>query len=192
MSRRQEILDAAQRLFYERGYEAVGVDAIGREVGIAGPSIYGHFTGKAEILAALFDESMDRMLELAGPRRADPVEQLEHLLRAHARFALDQRELLTIYTREERSLSDAARRRFRRRERDYLDRWVDPLERLHPDRSRQELVSVSSAVIGLLMSVTGWPRSALRTPDLQDLLAGLGRGALDALSERTESTTFVP
>jgi hypothetical protein len=40
------------------------------------------------------------------------------------------------------------------------------------------LRSVASAVIGMLMSVTSWPRDALRTPNLPDLLAQL---ALDAL-----------
>jgi AcrR family transcriptional regulator len=181
MSRYDEILDASRRLFYARGYEAVGVDAIGAEVGIAGPSIYTHFRNKAEILAALFDESMDRMLLLAGPPRKDPRQELEHLVRAHAVFAVEQRELLTIYTREERSLRTEGLRRFRRRQSTYLDRWVTPLEQLHPDRSRQELRSVASAVIGMLMSVTSWPRDALRTPNLPDLLAQL---ALDALGRR--------
>lgn len=178
VSRDREILDAACRLFYRRGYEAVGVDAIGEAVGIAGPSIYTHFRGKADILAALFDRSMDRMVELAGPPLQDPRAQLEHLARAHAHFAFEQRELLTIYTREDRSLSDVARRRFRRRESSYLERWVSPLEQLYPDRSRQELRSVASAAIGMLMSVTGWPRDALRTPNLPDLLAELAISAL--------------
>lgn len=81
MSRDTEILDAAPRLFYAKGYEAVGVDEIGAEVGIAGPSIYTHFRSKAEILAALFDESMNRMLDLAGSPREDPRQELEHLVR---------------------------------------------------------------------------------------------------------------
>lgn len=187
MSRDTEILDAARRLFYAKGYEAVGVDAIGAEVGIAGPSIYTHFRSKAEILAALFDESMNRMLDLAGSPREDPREELERLVRAHAVFAVEQRELLTIYTRDERSLSSDARKRFRRRESGYLDRWTTPLERLRPDLSPQQVRSVASAVIGMLMSVTAWPRNALRTPGLPDLLAELAFGAL-GLSPQTSGS----
>lgn len=179
MSRREQILDAARRLFYDRGYEAVGIDAIGAEVGIAGPSIYFHFDGKAEILAVLFDESMDRMLELAGAPRADPRDELQNLVHAHAAFAIAQRQLLRIYTREERSLTRTAHRRFRKRERAYLDRWVDALAQLQPERSREELRSIASAVIGMMMSISGWPRDALRTPGLEDLLAGLAERALD-------------
>jgi hypothetical protein len=121
------------------------------------------------------------MLVLAGPVRDDPGDELEHLVRAHAAFVLEKRELLTIYTREDRALSDDARRRFRRRQRDYVDRWVDALSQLHPDRSRQELVSIAYGVTGMLMSVTGWPREALKTEALPDLLAELALGAMAVL-----------
>ena len=185
MARDREILRVAERLFYERGYGAVGVDLIGEEAGVTGPAIYSHFRGKADVLAALFDEAMDRMLVLAGPVREDPRQELEHLVRATAQFGLEQGQLLTVYTREDRSLADDARRRFRRRQRDYVERWTRALEALHPDRPPEELVSVVHAVIGLLMSVTMWPREALKTERLADLLTGLGLGAL-GLNERSE------
>lgn len=187
MTRDREILRVAERLFYERGYGAVPVDLIGAETGVTGPAIYTHFRGKADILAALFDEAMDRMLVLAGPVRDDPREELEHLVRAHAGFVLDKRELLTIYLREDRALTDDARRRFHRRQRDYVGRWVDALAQLHPDRSRQELTSVAYGVLGLLMSVTSWPREALRTEGLEQLLWQLGINAVKALNVRSDN-----
>jgi AcrR family transcriptional regulator len=187
MARDRDILRVAERLFYERGYGAVPVDLIGAEVGVTGPAIYSHFRGKADILAALFDEAMDRMLVLAGPVQEDPREELGHLVRAHATFVLEHRELLTIYTREDRALSEDARRRFRRRQLAYVDRWVDALAELYPDRSRQELTSVAFAGIGMLMSVTGWPRQALRTDALPDLLAELALGAMTAFDLNARS-----
>jgi hypothetical protein len=129
---------------------------------------------------------MDRMLSLAGPVREDPRGELEHLVRATAQFALEQRQLLTVYTREDRALQPDARRRFRRRQRDYVERWVTALEALHPSRPRQELVSVARAVIGLEMSVTAWPRDALKTEGLAELLTELGLGAL-GLNARLEA-----
>lgn len=181
MERDRQILRVAERLFFERGYGAVGVDLIGTEAGVTGPAIYSHFRGKGDILARLFDEAMDRMLVLAGPVREDPREELEHLIREQARFVLANRELLTVYAREDRSLPEDERRRFRRRQRDYVMRWVDALEKLHPDRSRQELTSIVHAVIGLLMSVTAWPREALRTENLAEHLADLALASLSAL-----------
>jgi AcrR family transcriptional regulator len=185
MPRDQEILRVAERLFYERGYGAVGVDLIGAEAGVTGPAIYSHFRGKADVLAALFDMAMDRMLELAGPVRGDPRDELENLVRANVQFVLEQRELLTVYAREDRALEDDARRRFRRRQRDYVERWVGALAKLHPQSSRDELVSTAHAVTGLLMSVTMWPREALRTDGLAQLLTELALDALQ-LNERSE------
>lgn len=185
MTRDQQILRAAERLFFERGYGAVGVDLIGAEAGVTGPAIYSHFRGKADILAALFDEAMDRMLALAGPVRSDPQSELRQLIESTAEFALEKRELLTVYLREDRALEDEARRRFRRRQRALVERWVDALEQLRPMLTRQELTSSAHAVIGMLMSVTTWPRAALRTEGLEGMLLDLGLNALE-LNARSE------
>jgi AcrR family transcriptional regulator len=181
MFRDREILRVAARLFYERGYGAVPVDLLGAEAGVTGPAIYSHFRGKAEILAAIYDHALDRMLELAGPAREDPAEELDHLVHAHAVFAVENRELLTVYMREVRALSDDAQRRFRRRQRDYVDRWVDALVQLHPERTKADMLPLAYAAIGLLNSVTGWPREARRAEDLPGLLGRLCTGALTAL-----------
>ncbi|HEV2981721.1 MAG TPA: TetR/AcrR family transcriptional regulator [Solirubrobacteraceae bacterium] len=187
MTRDREILRTAERLFYERGYGAVPVDLIGETMGVTGPAIYSHFKGKADILAALYDEAMDRMLTLAGPVREDPVEELENLVRAHAQFVLERRELLTVYTREDRALPKDARRRFRRRQREYVDRWIDALEQLHPDRQREELSTIAHAVIGMLMAATGWPQRLLRRPGSSALLAELALSTLDTHNARSLS-----
>ena len=188
MTRDQQILRVAERLFFERGYGAVGVDLIGAEAGVTGPAIYSHFRGKADILAALFDEAMDRMLALAGPVREDPQDELQRLIESAAAFALEKRQLLTVYLHEDRALEDEARRRFRRRQRALVERWVDALEQLRPEQTRQELTSIAHAVIGMLMSVTTWPRPALRTERLEEMLSGLALNALQ-LNARSEVTS---
>ena len=52
-SRSDQILQAAARLFAERGYGATGIDDIGAEVGVSGPAIYWHFPGKQALPAAM-------------------------------------------------------------------------------------------------------------------------------------------
>jgi len=54
-STKDRILDAALTLFAEKGYDGVGVDLIGEQVGMRGPSLYKHFKGKEAILDALLD-----------------------------------------------------------------------------------------------------------------------------------------
>ena len=53
MGRGNQILEAAEELFYERGFDGVGVDAIAEKAGITGGGIYRHFSGKGEILASI-------------------------------------------------------------------------------------------------------------------------------------------
>lgn len=64
---RERILRAASRLFYERGVQAVGVDAIVDAAGVAKMSLYRHFPSKAELVRAALEHDDERLLE--GYRR---------------------------------------------------------------------------------------------------------------------------
>ena len=55
---RQRILEAAGRLFRERGYNGVGVDAVMAEVGLTAGGFYAHFASKE----ALFAEAIGDVL----------------------------------------------------------------------------------------------------------------------------------
>ena len=48
----QRLLDAAERLFYERGVQAVGVDAVVAEAGVATKTLYAHFGSKDGLVEA--------------------------------------------------------------------------------------------------------------------------------------------
>ncbi|NNC13503.1 TetR/AcrR family transcriptional regulator [Planctomonas sp. JC2975] len=61
-ARRQQILDAAVRSFLRRGFKESSMSDIIAESGLSAGAIYGHFSGKGEIVAAV----TDRVLE-AGP-----------------------------------------------------------------------------------------------------------------------------
>jgi len=49
---KERILDTADRLFYQRGIRAVGVDTIAAEVGISKRTLYNHFPSKDGLVAA--------------------------------------------------------------------------------------------------------------------------------------------
>lgn len=53
---RQRILDAAHRLFYLRGIQAVGVDLIAAEVGVSKRTLYNHFPSKGDLIVAYLDQ----------------------------------------------------------------------------------------------------------------------------------------
>ena len=55
--RREQIITVAMRLFAQRGFHGVGMDEIGEAVGMSGPSLYQHVTGKADILLDAYDRA---------------------------------------------------------------------------------------------------------------------------------------
>ena len=55
---RQHIVDVADRLFYERGYEATSFADIARDVGLSRGNFYYHFKTKDEILGAVIRRRM--------------------------------------------------------------------------------------------------------------------------------------
>lgn len=53
---KQHIMDVALGLFSKKGYDAVSVDEIAKEVGIKAPSLYKHYKNKKAIFDSIIDE----------------------------------------------------------------------------------------------------------------------------------------
>ncbi len=185
LTRERQILDAAAALFYDKGFHGVGVDEIGERVGVSGPALYRHFAGKDQILASLFSETMDELIAATAVVYTDPERDLERLVRHHVEFAIEQRHLINVYQREEKSLVEPWRRHFQRRQRMYASRWEDALRRCFPDADDARIAAAAQAAIGMIHSVAHWPRGARRADDLADLLFGLVRQGLATLSVQT-------
>src|ERR687896_336104 len=123
MSRHAEILETAARLFREHGFHGVGVDEIGKQVGISGPALYRHFSSKDEILATLLNEAMDKIAVETQGIFDEPRDELDFLVRHHAAFVVNNLELVAIYAHEHRSLVEPFRRMFTKRMREHAARW---------------------------------------------------------------------
>jgi AcrR family transcriptional regulator len=77
---RQHILEAAERVFAERGYEAAKVAEIAADCGLSMGTIYAIFPGKAELYTALLDERGQELLRLARDVAARDVSPRDALL----------------------------------------------------------------------------------------------------------------
>ncbi len=58
---KQRILQTADRLFYQHGIQAVGVDTIAAEVGISKRTLYNHFPCKNDLIAAYLTGRSDQL-----------------------------------------------------------------------------------------------------------------------------------
>lgn len=65
-SNRQKILACAQHLFFEKGYDAVGVQEIVNTAGITKPTMYYYFKSKQGLLECLLQEGGERLLQRIG------------------------------------------------------------------------------------------------------------------------------
>jgi AcrR family transcriptional regulator len=170
-------------LFHERGFGSVGVDLIGERAGMSGPAIYRYFGGKDEILITLIDEAIDRVLMSTGGDFDDPWEELEHLIRGHVQRALEERELMSVWTKERNSIPKQYRSRLRSRITRYIDRWTDCVDACYPGHPRDVLVAAVHSVHGLIDSTAFWPAHALKLPGLNDVLTGMALSSLAWLGD---------
>ncbi|WP_437729705.1 TetR family transcriptional regulator [Sorangium sp. So ce1335] len=80
---REQILDAALRVFSQKGYSAATLQDVAAEAGLTRGAVYWHFQGKAELYTALvgerFAKASEVLAEALSPRYA-PLEAIERLL----------------------------------------------------------------------------------------------------------------
>jgi TetR/AcrR family transcriptional regulator len=80
--RRDEIIQAAELVFAEKGFEAAGMAEIARRAELSKGAVYLYFRGKHDLAFALFEQSLAELLEAltravdAAPRGIDKVRAL--------------------------------------------------------------------------------------------------------------------
>lgn len=80
-SRKQSILDAAERMTRDGGYHDVSFRRIAEDVGIRSASVFHHFTSKEQLGAAVARRYTDRFMETIGDAHDASVSPKEKLAR---------------------------------------------------------------------------------------------------------------
>lgn len=84
-AREDAIVSSVNRLLAEKGFEAMTVDEVAADVGIAKASLYKHFTSKEELAAAAMVRVLERALAfteiLANDDQLRPIARLEAVAR---------------------------------------------------------------------------------------------------------------
>jgi len=101
--RYSEFLDAAERLFFSKGYEPTSVQEIIKVVGVAKGTFYHYFDSKADILSALVNRMADGILATLNAMIADPdlsaIEKLQRYIGLIYRWKVDHREAVIAMVR---------------------------------------------------------------------------------------------
>jgi AcrR family transcriptional regulator len=104
-ARRDELLDAAQRLFTRNGLAQTSVADIAAEARVAKGSVYRYFESKDTLLGAMKDRFFERMMErvaeaVAALPDADFVELADAAIDATIRLLFDEADLVDLWCRE--------------------------------------------------------------------------------------------
>ena len=101
--KREQILQAAVRVFAAQGYEASRVGDVAREAGVAYGLVYHYFSSKDAVLEAVFREAWGRLLAavaLAESTGKDAPEQLSLVVKIVLRAWRDEPDLVRLLVRE--------------------------------------------------------------------------------------------
>jgi AcrR family transcriptional regulator len=162
--RREALLAAAAALFARSGFNGVSIEDLGAAVGVSGPAVYRHFSGKQAVLAALLIGVSEDLV--SGGRAVvdgapDAASALHGLVRFHVDFALGDPDVIRVQDRDLDQLGDDDRHRVRVLQRSYVELWVKVLRQLHPTTAASMLRIRAHATFGLMNST---PHSAAASP----------------------------
>lgn len=174
-------MQAAARLFAERGYNSVSTVELGEAVGMSGPAIYNYFSSKEALLCELLIDASTRLLasclEIVSDEQP-PQDTLDELIAFHVEFATTDPDIILLQDRELSSLPVEANRKVRRLQREYLREWQRVLVTILPGLSDAEAQTRLLATMGLLNST---PHSAPASGvGAAAILAVMARAALTA------------
>jgi TetR/AcrR family transcriptional regulator, cholesterol catabolism regulator len=112
--RDKEVLDAAAKVFHERGYADASVQDVADELGILKGSLYHYIDTKEDLLFRLLDETHDdvsRILEeVRGLPDLDALDRLRLYVQRQVWYNLDNIERVAVYYRDLERLGPERRR----------------------------------------------------------------------------------
>jgi AcrR family transcriptional regulator len=132
-NRRMQLLDAAAKLFSQRGFDATSMRDIASAVGMLSGSIYYHFESKDELLREVYEQGMrmvtDRV-EAAVADKLEPWARLEAACAAHLEALVAHRDYARVMLQTTPDKAGNARARVRELRRSYEARFRELIEAL--------------------------------------------------------------
>jgi AcrR family transcriptional regulator len=190
---RQRVLDAAARLFRDRGYAATTVREVADRCGIRAASLYYHFPSKDDILAEVFDYGVRHVAEAVRaaveelPQSATSYEKIRAAILAHLESFFVYGDYTATNIRVFRQAPRVVQRRNRRLRDRYESYWRRLFEEAKGRGELREEVDLAVArlfLIGGLNHTLEWytKRGGASFTELADRYAdlifhGMGRAA---------------
>lgn len=186
------MLEAAARLFAERGFGGTNLQDISDELGISRPALYYYFKSKEGILASLVEEvtvySEHQATQLASRADNNPGDTLRTMVLKHAKWLLDHPIEFRVVDRTENDLPQSVRKSHDQAKRSLLDNFTRTIKRgieLGHFRAIDPQIA-AFAVIGMCSWTAWWFRSdgRLSAEKISEIIADLAVSSIKRSDDR--------
>jgi TetR/AcrR family fatty acid metabolism transcriptional regulator len=119
VSKKEEILEAASRVFAEKEFHEVLIDDVAARAGVGKGTVYRYFRTKEELYFETILQALDELsatLSEGVLEEASPMSRLERIARESLRFSWERRHLLSLLQSDERRFAMREAELRRRRE----------------------------------------------------------------------------
>ena len=186
--RAPQIIDAAARVFAERGFHGATTQDIADVLGIRQASLYYYFSSKEAALEFVCLKGVEGFFEAAktiAARRESAQKRLISLIGSHLSPLVDRADFVKVFLNERQHLPRESRRR--------IGRWSRGLERIFEDvikegvakgefRADLDVRLATLAILGMCNAASSWQRK--ENIDVNDIAEEFARLMTDGLGKR--------
>ena len=175
-----KILRATIELMNEKGYHGTSVKMIADKVNVSKSTIFHHFKSKEGILLALFEEAVpaatNEAMLIANDKNLTGSEKLKKWIRHHLNEVATEGEILNVYLRESRFISDSSKAIYKESQRVYANLIVKIIEQIQKEDKRAfkdlDPKIVAHSILGMYNSAVIWfdNTGKISLDDLADMM----------------------
>jgi len=186
--RAPQIIEAAARVFAERGFHGATTQDIADVLGIKQASLYYYFSSKEAALELVCLRGVEGFFEAAKAIAARPEsarERLALLINSHLSPLVDRADFVKVFLNERQHLPTESRRR--------IGRWSRGLERIFEEVIKEGIAKgefraaldprmATLAILGMCNAVSSWQRN--ENVDVAQISAEFARLVIDGIGTR--------
>ena len=193
---REAVLEAAARIFAERGYAGTNLGDVADALGMSRPGLYYHFPSKEKLLEALLEDvtfSRERRLaQMVNDPEGDPEERLRNLVRVTTHWLLQNHVLFRILDRAEPDLRPDLKASHDASKRAVLEQFTDVIrDGIASGRFRPVDPHVTALTISGMRNWVAWwyrPDGRLSADEIADAITEMAlRSVLRSDAHRSRS-----
>ena len=154
--RREEIIQAASKIFTEKGYHLATIRDICKASGFGPGTLYNYIKKKEDILYLIYNQLTmmltQCLVETIENTKKDPYEQLKEALSKTIDIIWDYKDLVLLMYQETASLDRESMHNILKRESDYVALWERILERGEKQGMIIRRTRMDADIIGFLLA----------------------------------------